>query len=1131
MVSITNTGSTLNAGANLSIWGNGGDVSMSFSDLATGTLGALQLASPTPASTATVNVQSGAVITSADLAIATTGVAGNNASLTVSGTGSTWSLSGNSGLSVGAATGGTGTLTLGTGAQFVSGLNIITINPTGTLSLAGGNFVANADLIVSGGKITRSGGVLSLGTNRNLTAQSDGDINLGNSDLILGGSSALTVAGAGSTFTARILEAVTSNNAITATAGGSITLSGANALRFGAGNATIDGSGSQISVITAGASHIGSGTNNANLTISSNGLATFSNGLDVPQPTSTASGGSVSLQSGGDLVVGNLNVATGNSGTAGTITISGAGSTLSQSGTATLTIGKPTGGTGSLLVSSGAAVATGTGAITVNSTGSIAISGGTFQANGDLNVAGQITRDGTGVLSFGAGKSFNLFGAATFSGNFTNFIFGSGGTLNVQGANAFFNTITSGLSIQGGSTLSVKQGADILLDAGLAIGNASPGTATIDGPGSTVSVGFDFFAGGNSTNGSTTLTNGASLTIGGSVFLSVVANSTSSLSVLSGADVTLANQLQIGTVGSSAVTVSGTGSTLSLSSGGQTTIGTFSGAPSSLSVSDSGNFTGGSGGLTLRPSGVLNITGGSLNIPGPIVDEGGSVTFTSGSLSYQGDLSVESSGLLGSNISLSSAQKLTLSGTTTINPFQTLTINGGFLSTGALVANGTLDFQKGTLAITGPGGLEIGGGALGSNATLSTGATLQIVNKLAITASSQLNVTGATVSASSLDNEGLLELFTGVLSFSGPAENKSGADLLTSRPLSITGILTNHDGGRITLLTPAGRLNGIGAFMNSGLLTGDGIIGKPFANLPGGEVRGETGKTLHFTGTSTPNAGKFTLQGGTIEFTNSFTNGPAGQITGRGTLNFAGGLNNQGAINLSGGFTDVYGDINQSGIGTVIVSGGATASFYDDFVQNGSEVRTSIGSRSVFFGKVKGAGAFTGSGETYFEGTFSPGDSPAIVTISNAVTFAPSNILTMEIGGLTAGPGNPTIDNGYDRLVFTSAANPMVTFGGALQINLINDFVPAPGQSFDLFSFDPARSTGQFSSIQLLDLLPPGVEFDYSQLYSTGQVLVVVPEPHPARLLGLGLISFLGLRRNRLSRASGPAEPTATVSP
>ena len=84
-----------------------------------------------------------------------------------------------------------------------------------------------------------------------------------------------------------------------------------------------------------------------------------------------------------------------------------------------------------------------------------------------------------------------------------------------------------------------------------------------------------------------------------------------------------------------------------------------------------------------------------------LLQNGGSINFTAGSLSYFGNLTVGTGGLLGTNLTLESNRQLTLSGTTMIDAGRTLALDGGTLSTGSLVVNGAFHFDRGTLEITG----------------------------------------------------------------------------------------------------------------------------------------------------------------------------------------------------------------------------------------------------------------------------------------------------------------------------------------------------------------------------------------------------------------------------------------------
>src|SRR5207237_1804682 len=104
-----------------------------------------------------------------------------------------------------------------------------------------------------------------------------------------------------------------------------------------------------------------------------------------------------------------------------------------------------------------------------------------------------------------------------------------------------------------------------------------------------------------------------------------------------------------------------------------------------------------------------------------------------------------------------------------------------------------------------------------------------------------------------------------------------------------------------------------------------------------------------------------------------------GFITGsNNVLRFNSGLTNQGSIAVSIGTSDVFGDVNNTG--SIVVSGGAGATFYDDIVQNGTFRVSKVGSTisvAVVFGAFSGSGGSTGGGDIFFEGVLRPGNRPA----------------------------------------------------------------------------------------------------------------------------------------------------------
>jgi hypothetical protein len=226
-----------------------------------------------------------------------------------------------------------------------------------------------------------------------------------------------------------------------------------------------------------------------------------------------------------------------------------------------------------------------------------------------------------------------------------------------------------------------------------------------------------------------------------------------------------------------------------------------------------------------------------------------------------------------------------------------------------------------------------------------------------------------------------------------------------------------------------------------------------------------------------------------LEFGAAFTNAvTTGRITGRNaTLRFDGdGLANSGSVSITGGVNDVYGKINNTADGKIIVTGGATATFYDNIVQNGTLRVSKSGTTSsvaIFLGLLSGSGGSTGGGDMFFEGGLAPGNSPAAVTFSNNVGFSSDNTLKIELGGTTVG-------SQYDQVRVTGE----LALDGTLAVSLIDAgsglFAPKAGDVFDILGW--GSLTGTFSSTQL-PALSGVLAWNTSQLYTTGVISVVLP--------------------------------------
>jgi probable HAF family extracellular repeat protein len=279
-----------------------------------------------------------------------------------------------------------------------------------------------------------------------------------------------------------------------------------------------------------------------------------------------------------------------------------------------------------------------------------------------------------------------------------------------------------------------------------------------------------------------------------------------------------------------------------------------------------------------------------------------------------------------------------------------------------------------------------------------------------------------------------------------------------------------------------GRVLYTPSLYNYGVVRGAGTVNANLTNYAGAELRVASGETMVVSGSGNTNDGKFEVIGGALEFLGVVANNVGtGLVTGRNaTLRFQAGLTNAGSLSFSGGVNDVSGDVDNTG--TIVVSGGAATTFYDDVIQNGVMRVSRVGSTTstaVFLGDFTGSGGSEGGGDIFFEGDLRPGNSPAIVTFDNNVGFGSGTITTIELAGVM--PGTE-----YDRIRITGA----LTLNGVLNVTLLGSYVPAPGDSFDIL--DWGNLSGTFASLSL-PALAGGMTWNTSQLYATGVLSVVAP--------------------------------------
>lgn len=287
--------------------------------------------------------------------------------------------------------------------------------------------------------------------------------------------------------------------------------------------------------------------------------------------------------------------------------------------------------------------------------------------------------------------------------------------------------------------------------------------------------------------------------------------------------------------------------------------------------------------------------------------------------------------------------------------------------------------------------------------------------------------------------------------------------------------------------------------LNGGILAGDGTMSTGGFGLSvpsGAEINTIAGERLHMTSGPVANAGRVEALGNAfasaeIDFSGAVTNqNGTGLITGHdATLEFTNGLTNQGSLVFSNGLNDVFGDIANAASpqGRIVVTGGATATFYDDVTNSGSVQVSSVGSLQsavVFLGTFSGNGV-SGGGLVFLEGDTRPGFSPGTMSFGGDVSHGPQAVLHVEIAGPTRGAQ-------YDRL----AVAGRLSLAGTLDVTFINGFVPAAGMSFDIW--DAASASGGFDTVHL-PALPAGLFWRTGRLNVEGVLTIgVTPDNYAA---------------------------------
>ncbi len=670
------------------------------------------------------------------------------------------------------------------------------------------------------------------------------------------------------------------------------------------------------------------------------------------------------------------------------------------------------------------------------------LSGSTLNTLG-TGVIGQLG-DGSLLRVSGADSLWSHQGAITLGTAEGSLVVENGGRVDSHG-----NNLSSGIAGTGGdATLIVRNGGRI--DTGVIELSRAGGSATV----ATIS-------------GAGTIVNSTGLFVGGSA---TAEGGTASLNVSDGAVVNVAGTLRARNLG-----------TINIDGGSVTT--------QNLTRSTTGtlNFTDGE----LNVLGFFSNNGGNITLAGNAIDDNPRLTLTGaastagttnlnvGTTNRQGELTVESGAqLLTGALAIGNAGKAVLNG-------GRLLISS-FSNTGTFQWNGgSVDFQSSVvLDNTTLNGLVGSSHSLGANQSLgSIGGTM--------TVDSFLNVDGGTLAPANLTNNSTLSVNQGQV-VTGTLINNAGRTLLVNGNSVVTGNNAFQNSGTIRMNSPTATISGRPLNnLAGGIIGGTGQVHNDLINE--GTVRVTGGEHLVFSGSDNTNAMNVNLAGGTLEFTRSLTNREGGAITGRGTLITSSGspggtgLVNDGLISFSAGMSDVYGDVEQLSSGRIVTSGNAITTFFDDVVHNGQEIRTFLGSTTVFLGEQTGSGNFTGTGVVEYAGDLRPGNSPASISYEGDVLFNSSVRSFFELGGLATGE--------FDQLLIDGDFH----VDGSLLVDMINGHTLGAGD-FYLIGEVGGFLTGGFNNLGEGELVGNFGGRDLFITYAGGNgndigLFTAVPEP------------------------------------